>query len=62
MEVGKWTEKYSVDDTVGREEGERDPERKIKLLEEEGTLKEKWKGIFLFSVPWDGLSDTFTEI
>lgn len=51
MESGKWTEKYRVDGTVGREEGERELGRKIKVLEEEDTFKEKCKGVFLFSVP-----------
>lgn len=58
----KWTGKYSVDETVEMEQGERDLGREIKLLEEDGMFKEKYKGIFLFSELWDDLHNILTEI
>lgn len=33
-----------------------------KALEEEDMLKEEFKGIFLLSVVWNALQDTFREV
>lgn len=44
------------------EVGSRELGREIKLLEEEDMLKEEFKGIFLLSVVWNALQDTFREV
>lgn len=49
MELEKWTERHSVDETVGAEDGERELRRERKLLEEDNMFKENYiKEYFCF--------------